>query len=136
MDLLHRHRKVFSGSVNNNYRPTNYNSQQSTHKSTKINYVHYVGSASISRQTLMSNPQLSKSSTAQMRNRNSSGVAKGMNAHFLYLRKENHLNTYFNVRKNKLKEMTKANKKLYQKINNQKSMYSNSEMNRSYQSIK
>jgi len=32
--------------------------------------------------------------------------------------------------------MTKANKQLYQKINNQKSLYSNSEMNRSYQSIK
>jgi hypothetical protein len=32
--------------------------------------------------------------------------------------------------------MTKANKQLYQKINMQKSMYSNSDMNKSYQSIK
>lgn len=132
MELLHRHRKAHSGSVNNNYRPTTF----SSHQSTKIHYAHYIGSASLSRHTLLSNPQLPKPPTAPRKPRNPSGVGKGMNAHFLYMRKENHLNTCFNLRKNKLKEMTKANKQLYQKLNMQKSMYSSSDMNKSYQSIK
>jgi hypothetical protein len=29
-----------------------------------------------------------------------------MNDNFLFLRRENHLNTHFNIRKNKLKEIT------------------------------
>ena len=61
---------------------------------------------------------------------------KGMNEHLLYLRKENHLNSLFNIRKNKLKETSKQNIKLYQKINSQKSLYSNEDLNKSYQSTK
>lgn len=63
-----------------------------------------------------------------------SGLAKGMNDNFLFLRKENHLNTHFNLRKNKLKEITKANKQLYKRLNTQKSFYSNSDLNKSYES--
>jgi hypothetical protein len=33
-------------------------------------------------------------------------LSKGMNDNFLFLRRENHLNTHFNIRKNKLKEIT------------------------------
>lgn len=39
-----------------------------------------------------------------------SNLAKGMNDNFLFLRKENHLNTQFMMRKKKLKEITKTNK--------------------------
>lgn len=63
------------------------------------------------------------------------GSVVGMNDHFLYQRKENHLNTCFNIRKNKLKEITKVNKNIYQKLNSQKSIYSSTDMNKSYQSI-
>jgi hypothetical protein len=63
------------------------------------------------------------------------GVAgRGMNENFLFLRKENHLNTQFNLRKNKLKEITKANKQLYRRLNTQKSFYSNSDLSKSYES--
>lgn len=64
----------------------------------------------------------------------SSGLVRGMNDNFLFLRKENHLNTQFNLRKNKLKEITKANKQLYKRLNTQKSFYSNSDLNKSYES--
>jgi hypothetical protein len=63
-------------------------------------------------------------------------LVKGMNDNFLFLRKENHLNTQFNIRKNKLKEITKVNKQLYGRLNTQKSFYSNSDMNKSYESTK
>jgi hypothetical protein len=63
-----------------------------------------------------------------------SGLVRGMNDNFLFLRRENHLNSQFNVRKNKLKEITKANKQLYKRLNTQKSFYSNSDLNKSYES--
>lgn len=63
------------------------------------------------------------------------GSVAGMNDHFLYQRKENHLNTCFNIRKNKLKEITKMNRNIYQKLNSQKSIYSSTDMKKSYQSI-
>lgn len=63
-------------------------------------------------------------------------LVRGMNDNFLFLRKENHLNTHFNIRKNKLKEITKANKNIYQRLNTQKSFYSNSDLNKSYESTK
>lgn len=44
-------------------------------------------------------------------------------------RKENYLNTYFNIRKNKLKEITKENKKIYDRINSQQSLYSSRQLN-------
>jgi hypothetical protein len=58
----------------------------------------------------------------------------GMNENLLLMRRENHLNTQFNLRKNKLKEITKANKQLYRRLNTQKSFYSNSDLNKSYES--
>lgn len=61
-------------------------------------------------------------------------ISRGMNNNLLFLRKENHLNTQFNLRKNKLKEITKANKKLYKRLNTQKSFYSNSDLSKSYES--
>jgi multidrug efflux pump subunit AcrB len=63
-------------------------------------------------------------------------LTRGMNEQFLYMRKENHLNTCFNVRKNKLRELTKVNKQIYQRLNSQKSLYSSTDMNKSYQSTK
>jgi hypothetical protein len=44
------------------------------------------------------------------------------------------LNSYFNVRKNKLKQITHENKRIYVKINSQKSLYSSRELNKSYES--
>ncbi len=55
----------------------------------------------------------------------SNNLAKGMNDNFLFLRKENHLNTQFMLRKKKLKEITKTNKQIYSRLNSQKSLYSN-----------
>ena len=63
-------------------------------------------------------------------------LINGMNDNFLFLRKENYLNTNFNIRKNKLREITKVNKQIYQRLNSQKSLYSNSELNKSYESTK
>jgi len=42
----------------------------------------------------------------------------------LFQRKESHLNTYFNQRRDRLKSITKENKLIYVKINSQKSLYS------------
>lgn len=67
-------------------------------------------------------------------NSSQAGLARGMNENFLFLRKENHLNTQFNLRKNKLKEITKANKQLYRRLNTQKSFYSKSDLSKSYES--
>lgn len=61
-------------------------------------------------------------------------ASHGMNEKFLFMRKENHLNSCFNVRKAKLKEMTKENQKIYQRINSQKSLYSSTDLNKSYES--
>jgi len=52
------------------------------------------------------------------------------------MRKENHLNTCFNIRKTKLKDITKENKKIYQRINSQKSLYSSVDLNKSYESTR
>jgi hypothetical protein len=52
----------------------------------------------------------------------------------LFLRKESHLNSCFNQRKNKLKEITHENKRIYVKINSQKSLYSSRQLNKSYES--
>ena len=58
----------------------------------------------------------------------------GLNDEMLMRCKENHLNTQYNHRKTKLKEITKENKKIYKRINSQKSLYSNEDLNKSYQS--
>ena len=58
-----------------------------------------------------------------------STMNSGMNDEFLFMRKENHLNTQFNIRKNKLKEITQENKVLYQRLNSQKSLYSSTDLN-------
>ena len=50
------------------------------------------------------------------------------------MRKESHLNTYFNKRKNKLKDIVQENKRIYVKINSQKSLYSSRQLNKSYDS--
>lgn len=63
-------------------------------------------------------------------------LSKGMNDNFLFLRKENHLNTQFMIRKKKLKEITQANKRIYNRLNTQKSFYSNSDLSKSYESTK
>lgn len=44
------------------------------------------------------------------------------------------MNTYFNQRKNKLKQITHENKRIYVKINSQKSLYSSRQLNKSYES--
>lgn len=52
------------------------------------------------------------------------------------MRKENHLNTQFNIRKNKLKEITKENKSIHKKINSQKSLYSSIDLRKSFDETK
>lgn len=42
----------------------------------------------------------------------------------LYERKESNLNSYFNIRMSKLKDITKENKRIYERLNSQKSLYS------------
>lgn len=60
---------------------------------------------------------------------------QGLSKEALSQRKESHLNTYFNLRKNKLKDITKENKKIYVRINSQKSLYSSRKLNGSQDSI-
>lgn len=59
----------------------------------------------------------------------------GLSREDLVQRKESHLNTYFNIRKNRLKEITKENKKIYVRINSQKSLYSSRQLNKSTDSV-
>lgn len=61
-------------------------------------------------------------------------LVSNINDDFLFMRKENYLNTKFNIRKNKLKEITKENKQLHERINSQKSLYSSSDLNKSFES--
>ena len=72
----------------------------------------YLGAGTIPPSPLhtVQHPPKPKPVTAYGRSGVKSGLAKGINERFLYLRKENHLNTCYNLRKNKLKELTKANK--------------------------
>lgn len=51
-------------------------------------------------------------------------------------RKENYLNTQYNRRLNDLKKITKDNKKIHERINSQKSLYSQDEMRKSSVSIR
>ena len=51
-------------------------------------------------------------------------------------RKENYLNSKFNQRKEKLRQLTKDNKKIYERINSQKSLYSQKSQTKSYESLK
>ena len=48
----------------------------------------------------------------------------GLDDEFLVQRRESHLNSNFNRRKNRLVEITKENKNIYKRINCQKSFYS------------
>jgi hypothetical protein len=59
----------------------------------------------------------------------------GLSTEALGLRKESNLNTYYNLRKNRLKDITKENKKIYVRINSQKSLYSSRQLNCSQDSI-
>lgn len=59
-----------------------------------------------------------------------------LNDEILMRRKENHLNTQYNRRLNALKNITKENKKIYQRINSQKSLYSQDDMRKSSMSIR
>jgi hypothetical protein len=61
------------------------------------------------------------------------GLVSGINDEFLFMRKENYLNTKFNIRKSKLKEISKENKQLYERISSQKSLYSSSDLNKSFE---
>lgn len=61
-------------------------------------------------------------------------LMQGLTGEELEQRRESHLNTYFNARKNKLKEITKVNKKIYVRINSQKSLYSSRDLDKSYES--
>jgi hypothetical protein len=65
---------------------------------------------------------------------NKTYAVSNINDEFLFMRKENYLNTKFNIRKNKLKEITKVNKQLHERINSQKSLYSSSDLNKSFES--
>ena len=103
-------------------------SQQKSHQISSVN--RFAGSANLGSAPHFKTVEQNKRTTVPHR------MGKGLNDHFLYLRKENHLNTCFNIRKNKLKEMTRANKQLFQKLTSQKSIYNSDDMNKSYQSIK
>ena len=70
----------------------------------------YLGSGSVVPSPLRTVQPIHKPPSAFSHNRTKSGLSKGINDHFLFLRKENHLNTCYNIRKNKLKQLTKANK--------------------------
>lgn len=59
-----------------------------------------------------------------------------MNDELLHQRKENIANMKFNRRMIILKQITKDNQKLFQRINSQKSLYSQENMNKSMVSIK
>lgn len=59
-----------------------------------------------------------------------------MNDELLHRRKENYLNTQYNKRITLLKEITKENKKIYERINLQKSLYSQDDMRKSTASIR
>ena len=59
-----------------------------------------------------------------------------LNEQLITQRRENYLNSQFNRRRNTLKQMTKENKKIYERINSQKSLYSQDKMNRSTDSIR
>lgn len=67
-------------------------------------------------------------------NRTAGVLAGGINDDIMQNRKENHLNTCFNVRQNKIREINKENKKLHDRINSQKSLYSSSDLNKSFES--
>ena len=60
---------------------------------------------------------------------------QGLSREALEQRRENHLNTYFNIRKNNLKNITKENKQIYVRINSQKSLYSSRRLNTSSNSL-
>lgn len=48
-------------------------------------------------------------------------------------RRESHLNSFFNQRKNRLKDITKENKRIYERINSQTSLYSSRRLESSRQ---
>ena len=54
----------------------------------------------------------------------------------MHQRRESYLNSQFNRRKNTLKEITKTNRKIYERINSQKSLYSQKKMNKSTDSLR
>lgn len=55
---------------------------------------------------------------------NKQPISAGLDDDFLLQRRENHLTTHFNTRKNRLLEITKENKHIHRRINAQKSLYS------------
>lgn len=57
----------------------------------------------------------------------------GMNDEFLHNRKESYLNSQFNMRQNRLKEISKENKQIHNRINSQKSVYSSQDLKQSYE---
>lgn len=59
-----------------------------------------------------------------------------LNEQLMTQRRENYLNSHFNKRRNTLKQITRENKKIYQRINSQKSLYSQDKMNKSTDSIR
>ena len=68
-------------------------------------------------------------SRAKSRNRSKGGLTPSEHSQ----RKESSLNTYFNQRKSKLKDITRENKKIYVRINSQKSLYSSRDLEQSYE---
>ena len=62
------------------------------------------------------------------------GLLVGMNDGFLHTRKESYLNSQFNMRKNRLRVISKENNQIYNRINSQKSVYSSQDLNKSFES--
>ena len=136
MDIFH-HRKVQRNCKTRKATLSTYKDKESIASSHQFSSVQkYLGNGSVSPNPLRTFHPLPKPACPYGKKRTQSGLSKGINEHFLFLRKENHLNTCYNMRKNKLKEITRANKDFYQKLNSQKSLYSNQEMSKSYKSIK
>lgn len=77
-----------------------------------------------------------KNKAQQFHKNTTTDIKNKMNDELLYKRKENIANVKFNRRMIILKQITKDNQKLFQRINSQKSLYSQENMGKSTISIK
>ena len=78
-------------------------------------------------------PPRRKASMPIQPKKNTVSFSAGINDEFLHTRKESYLNSQFNMRQNKLKEISKENKQIYSRLNSQKSVYSSQDLNKSYE---
>lgn len=67
-----------------------------------------------------------------LRKRSSNSRQSGLDSKTLLQRKESHLNTSYNQRKQRLVAITKDNRRIYERINSQKSLYCSKELDRSF----